>query len=71
MLKATQKMGKGLRKVFKTVLKEILQDLLTLGESVSEVSYFIPDPRKFAEVTRLSDCIKKTWLKATQKEIKI
>ena len=36
MLKATQKMGKGLREVFKTVLKEILQDLPTLGESGSE-----------------------------------
>ena len=37
-LKATQNMGKGLHKVFKTVVKEISQDLPTLGESGSEVS---------------------------------
>ena len=41
-----------------------------MGESGSEVSYFIPEPRSFAEVTKLSDEIKKPWLKATQKEIK-
>ena len=63
-------MGKGLHKVFKTVVKEILQDLPTLGESGSEVSYFIPDPRNVSEVTSLSQDINKTWLKATQKEIK-
>ena len=41
-----------------------------MDESGSEVPYFIPDPRNFAEVTRLLDDIKKPWLKATQKEIK-
>ena len=41
-----------------------------LGESGSEVSYFIPYPRNVAEVTRFSDDIKKHWLKTTQKEIK-
>ena len=46
-------MGEGLHKVFKTVVKDILQDLPTLGESGSEVSYFIPEPRNFAEVTKL------------------
>ena len=40
-----------------------------LGESGSEVSHFIPEPRKFAEVTKLSDDVKKTWLKATLKDI--
>ena len=35
-------MGKGLHKVFKTVVKEIWQYLPTLGESGSEVSYLIP-----------------------------
>ena len=40
-----------------------------MGESGSEVSYFIPDPRNFAEVTRLSNDIKKPWLKSTQKDI--
>ena len=64
-------MGKGLQKVFKTAVKEIWKDLPTLGESGSEVSYLIPDHRNFAEVIRLSDEIKKTWLKVTQKEIKI
>ena len=63
-------MGKGLHKVFKTVVKEIPQDLPPLGESGSEVSYFIPEPRNFVEVTKFLDDIKKPWLKATQKEIK-
>ena len=62
-----QNMGKGIYKVFKAIVKEILQDLPILGESGSEVSYFIPDPRKFSEVTRLSYDIKKPWLKSTQK----
>ena len=43
---------------------------LLLGESGSEVSQFIPEPRNFSEVTRLSDDIKKTLLKATQNNIK-
>ena len=41
-----------------------------MGESGSEVSYFIPEPRNFAEVTKLLDDIKKPWLKATIKYIK-
>ena len=60
-------MGKGLHKVFSTVVKEILQELTALGESGSEFSHFIPEPRNFAEVTKLSENIKKTWLKATIK----
>ena len=39
------------------------------GESGSEVSDFILEPRNFAEVTKLSENIKKTWLKATLKYI--
>ena len=62
-LKATRSMGKGLHKVFSTVAKEILQDLTPLGESGSEVSHSIPEPRNFAEVTILSENIKKPWLK--------
>ena len=58
-LKATQNMGKVLHKLFKTVIKEISQDLPPLGESGSEVSHFIPEPRNFAEVTIFSDDIKK------------
>ena len=49
-LKATKNMSKGLHKVFKTVVKDISQDLLPLGESGSEVSHFIPEPRNFSEV---------------------
>ena len=40
-----------------------------LGEPGSEVSYFIPDPRNFSEVTRLSDDIKKPWIKENLKDI--
>ena len=60
----------GLHKVFKTVVKEISQDLTALGESGSEVSYLITEPRKFYEVTKLSYYKKKPCLKATQKEDK-
>ena len=69
-LKATQNMGKGLHKVFKTVVKEISQEWTPLGESSSEVSHFIPEPRKFGEATKISGYIKKHWLKLTLKEIK-
>ena len=62
-------MGKFLHKVFKTVVKEILQELTPLGEYGSEVSHIIPEPISFSEVTKLSDNIKKPLLKATLKEI--
>ena len=70
MLKATWSVGKGLHKVFSTVVKEILQELTPLGESGSEVSHFIPKPRNLSEVKQLLEHIKITWLKATLKEIK-
>ena len=60
---------KVLRKVFWTVVKEISEELTPLGESGSEFSHFIPEPRSFAEVTKLSENIKKSWLKVTLKEI--
>ena len=41
-----------------------------MGESGSEVSYFIPEPRNFSEVTNSSDNIKKPLLKGTLKEIR-
>ena len=69
-LKATQSMGKGLHKVFSIVLKYISQELTPLGNSNSDVSHFIPEPRNFAKVTKLSENIKKPWLKSTLKEIK-
>ena len=68
-LRATHKMGKGLHKVFSTIVKEILQKLTNFGESGSEVSHFIPEPRNFSEVKKLSENIRKPWLKATLKEI--
>ena len=64
-----QSMGKGLHKLFSTVVKQISQELTPLGEFGSEVSHFIPEPRKFAEVKKLSENIKKPWLKETLKEI--
>ena len=63
-------MGKGLHKVFSMVVKKISQELTPLEEIGSEVSQFIPEPRNFAEVTKLSENINKPWLKATLKEIK-
>ena len=47
-----------------------MQELTALRESGSGVSYFIPEPRNFSEVKKLSENIKKPWLKATLKEIK-
>ena len=41
-----------------------------MGESGSEVYHFIPEPRNFSEVTKLSENINKPWLKETLKEIK-
>ena len=62
-------MGKVLHKVLRMVVKGILQELIPLGKSGSEVSQFIPEPRNFAEVKQLSDNIKKPWLKSTLKQI--
>ena len=69
-LRATHKMGKYLHRVFSTIVSEISQELTNLGESGSEVSHFIPEPRNFAEVTKMSENIRIPWLKATIKEIK-
>ena len=45
-------MGISLHMVFKDVVNEILQTLPILGESGSEVSYFILEPIEFSEVVR-------------------
>ena len=37
--RATQKMGKGLHRVFRNIVSEILQELTNLGETGSEVSH--------------------------------
>ena len=68
-LKATQNMGKGLHKVFKTFVKDISQDFPPFGESGSEVPYFIPEPRNFSEVTNFSENINTPGLKANLMEI--
>ena len=70
VLRATHKTGKGLHRVFTTIILEISQELTNFGETGSEVSHFIPEPRNFAEVTRLAEKIRKPLLKATLKEIK-
>ena len=57
-LTSTRSMGKGLYKVFKNVVKYISQELTPLVESGSEASHFIPEPRNFDEVAKLSDNIK-------------
>ena len=44
--------------------------MTVLGESGSEVSHFIPEPRNVSVVKTLSENINKTWLKETLKEIK-
>ena len=55
-------MGKGLHRLFSTIVSEISQELTNFGESGSEVSDFISEPRNFAEVTKLSENIRKPWL---------
>ena len=60
-LRATHKMGKGLHRVFSTIVSEISQELTNFGETGPEVSHFIPEPRNFAEVTRLAENIRKPW----------
>ena len=64
------KMGKGLHRFFSTIVSEILQELTNFRETGSEVSHLIPEPRNFAEVTRLAENTRKPCLKATLKEIK-
>ena len=54
-LRATHKMGKGLHKELSTIVKDISQELTNFGETGSEVLHFIPEPRNFAEVTKLSE----------------
>ena len=46
-----------------------MQDFPPLGEAGSKVFHFIPEPRNFSDAKKLSDDIKKPWLKATLKDI--
>ena len=43
-LLSMQNLGKGFKKLFKAVVNDILQALPVLGDSGSEVSYFITEP---------------------------
>ena len=43
-LLSIRNMGKGFKKLFKAVVNDILQALPVLGDSGSEVSYFITEP---------------------------
>ena len=52
-------MIRGLHKVFKAIVNKLKNSLPTLWESGSKVSHFIPEPRNFAELTRLPVDIKK------------
>ena len=40
-------MSKELLEVFKAVVNEISQEFSNLGESGSEFSYFLPEPKQF------------------------
>ena len=66
-LKATRNMGKGLYKVFKIVVKQILQDLSPLVEYSSQVSHFIPEPRNFSEVKKIVRLQKENLAKGNTK----
>ena len=46
-LLSTRNMSKGLHKSLEAVVNELSESLPILGESGSEVSYLIPEPRKF------------------------
>ena len=52
-------MGKCLHKLFKSVVNGINNSWHTLVESGEELSHFIPEPRNFAEATRLPAVFKK------------
>ena len=55
-LRATRNMGKGLHKVFSTIVLDISQELTNLGESGSEVSHFIPEPHRLSQRSEESLC---------------
>ena len=58
-----------LKVYIKAFVNELKNSLPTFGYSGSEVSQIIPEPRNFAEVTRLPADFKKAWLKSTLKGI--
>ena len=58
------------RSVIFNAKHQLSEELPIFGESGTEGSYLIPEPRKFVEVTRLSEDIRKSWLKENLKQIK-
>ena len=69
LLRATHKIGKRFTQSFQYYCIGDFQELTNFGETGSEVSHFITEPRNFAEVTILAENIRKPWLKATLKDI--
>ena len=63
-------MGKVLHRVFKLVVKQLNNSLSNLGESGSELSHIITEPRSLVEVTKLPEYEKRGWLKESLKDIK-
>ena len=62
-------MGKLLHKLFKAIVNKVSESLSIMGESGSEASYWIPEPKKISEVARLSEDIKKPWWEENMKYI--
>ena len=65
-----KRIGKGLNKVFKVLVRELKKLLPAIVELGSEASHFTPEPRNFSEVAILPTEAKKAWTKSTLKEIK-
>ena len=61
---------KDLYKVFQAVVKKLNNALPNLVELGPELSHFISEPRKLAEVIILPADSKKVWLKENLKYIK-
>ena len=66
----TKGLGRGVHRLFRTIAREVNKETPEMGEQGSEVAPFLPEPRNFAEVTRLPAEVKKPWLRATLKEVK-
>ena len=57
-------MGKVIHKLFKSVVKELNNELPNLGESGSEVSQFITEPSNLSEVAILPEDGQKVLVKS-------
>ena len=63
-------MGKGLQKVFKTVVKDISQYYHLWENLVQKFPISFQNLETLMKLKKLSDDIKKPWIKATKKQIK-